>query len=230
MNRDPQMPRDADQALLEHYRRHSGEQPSAELDARILAAARAAVQRPQRAGWQERLHRWLFGAGNHHRWGVAVAGVAVLGIGLSLTQRTFEDAPRQFDAPASVVPAPASEAPSQPMLRSAPAPAMAPAAPAEQSVLFEQAESRGKVAVEAESSKRKAEASSQAPQRAEELLAKPSAMADAAMPEPQASLWRLQTLQQSGQAEEARVLREELHKRYPQLDIDAELRRLQEKP
>ncbi|MCY1450241.1 hypothetical protein D9M71_670300 [compost metagenome] len=118
------------------------------------------------------------------------------------------------------------------MLRSAPAPApapaMAPVAPAGQAVLFEQAESRGKVAVEAESSKRKAE--TPVPQRAEELLAKPAAMADAVVPEPQASLRRLQILQQSGQEAEARALREELHKHYPQLDIDAELRRLREKP
>ncbi|MNN79911.1 hypothetical protein D3C81_1965960 [compost metagenome] len=55
-------------------------------------------------------------------------------------------------------------------------------------------------------------------------------MADVVTPEPWTSLRELRSLQQAGREDEARALREELHRRYPQLDIDAELRRLQEKP
>ncbi|MNP85613.1 hypothetical protein D3C76_1854260 [compost metagenome] len=55
-------------------------------------------------------------------------------------------------------------------------------------------------------------------------------MADVVAPEPWTSLRELRSLQQAGREDEARALREELHKHYPQLDIDAELRRLQEKP
>ncbi len=72
MNRDPH-----EQELLELYRRHSEAQPSAQLDARILAAARAAVQQKP-PSFAQRLHQWLLGAGSRQRWGVAVAGLATL--------------------------------------------------------------------------------------------------------------------------------------------------------
>src|SRR5690606_12024799 len=69
----------------------------------ILEAARQAATppaaRPSRA---QRLHAWLFGAGSHTRWSIAFAGLATLGIGLSLTWRTQEQLPAAYDVPAPV--------------------------------------------------------------------------------------------------------------------------------
>ncbi|WP_152224516.1 hypothetical protein [Pseudomonas sp. SCB32] len=211
MNRDPH-----EQQLLEHYRRHSDEQPSAQLDARILAAARAAVQE-QKPSFGERLRHWLLGTGSRQRWGVAVAGLATLGIGLSLTLRSFDEAPERFDAP--VAPAMMRAAP-------APAPAMAPAAP----LAAEPAEAKRKVESVTERPSAAPPAAKVAGALAEE--AAPAArMADALAPEePQASLLRLRALQQQGREADARELRQALQRQFPKLDIDAALNALPPKP
>ncbi|QRY78545.1 hypothetical protein JVX91_23640 [Pseudomonas sp. PDNC002] len=235
MNRDPH-----EQELLEHFRRHSDEQPSAQLDARILAAARAAVQ-PKKPSLGERLHHWLLGAGSRQRWGVAVAGLATLGVGLSLTLRTFDEAPRQFDAP--VAPA---------MMRApAPAPAMAPpAAPAaapyaaEPSMAAPQMDSIAATASKEELAK---PAPMSKKVTAEEAKAKTRELADAqAQPgvraqgklqafadeidEPRTSLLHLRDLQGKGQSEEAGRVRESLRQRFPELDIDKALKELPGNP
>lgn len=100
-----------EQQLLQHYRQHSQGEPSAAVDALILAAARQAVA-PATPSAAQRLHGWLFGRGSRTRWSVAFAGLATLGIGLSLTWRTQEQAPTAYDMPAPV----AAEAPAAPML------------------------------------------------------------------------------------------------------------------
>ncbi|MCY1339581.1 hypothetical protein D9M68_217530 [compost metagenome] len=218
MKRDPH-----DEALLEHYRRHSDEQPPAELDARILAAAKAAAQSNRRPGWRERLLHWLSASGHQHRWGVALASVAVLAVGLSLTQRTFEH------APPAAIPAIAPASSDAPTLRSAPA--LAPSAPIGDTHLFEEEAQSTEAESAAELGKRRAEARSQGvPALRQEPPAQAAAKADAAAPEPRASLLRLQGLYRDGRDDAAQQLREELQRRYPRLDIDAELRRLQEKP
>ena len=91
-----------EQQLLEHFREHSQGEPSAAVDALILAAARQAVE-PPRPSLSQRLHAWLFGAGNRTRWSMAVAGLAVFGIGLNLALHTREQLPEPFDVPAPVV-------------------------------------------------------------------------------------------------------------------------------
>jgi hypothetical protein len=237
MNRDPH-----EQPLLEHYRRHSDEQPSAQLDARILAAARAAVQE-QKPGLAQRLRLWLLGAGSRQRWGVAVAGLATLGIGLSLTLRTFEEAPNRFDAPVAPT-----------MMRApAPAPAMAPpAAPAaapyaaEPSMAAPQMDSAAtgaapdelakpapmskKMAVERESAKAEAraltDAQLQADGKGQGALQASAEQSD----EPRASLLRLRDLQDKGQKEEAERVRASLRQRFPTLEIDKALKELPDKP
>lgn len=210
MNRHPQRPDAEEEALLEHFRRHSDVQPSAQLDARILAAARAAAQ-PRPSAWQ-RLRQWLFG--RPQRWSVALAGIATLGIGLSLTLRTYEQAPSRYDAP---VPAAAPSMQRQAMPQS-PAFYAAPAAPA---AMAPQAQERKALAESAQdevapAAKRKAEAE--------------AAERSAAPPEPEASLRRLLALQRQGDATAVQQLRESLKQRYPQLDIDKELRQLQAQP
>lgn len=230
MNRDSH-----EQDLLEHYRRHSDEQPSAQLDARILAAARAAAQE-QKPGFTQRLHHWLLGAGSRQRWGVAVAGLATLGIGLSLTLRTYEESPNRFDAPA----APA-------MMRApAPAPAMAPpAAPAVAPYAAEpsmDSAARGAVMEElakpAPMSKKMAVDSAKAGAR--ELADAPvqpdmraqgklQAFAEEAG-EPRTSLLHLRDLQGKGLKAEAERVRESLRQRFPDLDIDKALKELTDNP
>ncbi|MBD9578081.1 hypothetical protein IB260_22365 [Pseudomonas sp. PDM23] len=233
MNRDPH-----EQDLLEHYRRHSDEQPSAQLDARILAAARATVQE-KRPSLAQRLHHWLQGACSRQRWGVAVAGLATLGIGLSLTLRTYEEAPDRFDAPA----APA-------MMRApAPAPAMAPpaapsaapyaaepsmAAPQRDSVaagasmdeLAKPAPMSKKLAVESAKAKVQAEARELSDAQAQGKVQAFAAETD----EPRTSLLHLRDLQDKGKKEEAERVRESLRQRFPDLDIDHALKDLPDNP
>lgn len=212
-------PLDHEQALLAHFRAHGSGEPSAELDARILAAASAAAGKAHRsdsaeAGWAQRLHHWLFGSGRQ-RWSVAVAGLACVGIGVSLTWRTLEQTPDAFDAvPPSVVMSPV-------------APAPAPMA--------------AKRAAESESVARMA--APQARMRSEELArsAPQAAMADAPMAsaaaiapmaelvmqsEPREALLRLLELRRAGEQEQAQRLLEQLKADYPQLDVEAELAHL----
>ncbi|RJG13520.1 hypothetical protein D3879_09835 [Pseudomonas cavernicola] len=106
-----------EQALLQHYRAHDPHEPSAALDARILAAAAAAMpaadaQRVPQPGVMARLHGWLFGDSQRTRWSVAFASLATLGLGVGLTLRTFERSPEHYDiAPVPMqAPVPAMEA------------------------------------------------------------------------------------------------------------------------
>ena len=108
-----------EQQLLEHFREHSRGEPSAAVDALILAAAHdALVDAQPRLNWSQRLHAWLFGAGSRTRWSMAVAGLAVFGIGLNLALHTRERLPQTYDAPApasapalqEMAPAPIAEA------------------------------------------------------------------------------------------------------------------------
>ncbi len=98
-----QQPHDLQQEreLLEHFRQHSQGEPSAAVDALILDAARQAVSPPApRPNPVQRLHAWSFGAGSRTRWSVAVAGLAVVGIGLNLALHTRDQLPPAYDAPA----------------------------------------------------------------------------------------------------------------------------------
>ncbi|QTN45274.1 hypothetical protein H7683_20200 [Ectopseudomonas mendocina] len=211
-------PLDHEQELLAHFRAHGSGEPSAEMDARILAAASAAARETQQAAkaesiWAQRLHQWLFGSGRQ-RWSVAVAGLACLGIGASLTWRTLEQTPEAFDAvPPSV--------------------AMSPAAPAPAPMAAKRAaetESMARMAVPQERMR------SQAPSadRAEAPMASAAAIAPMAelviQSEPREALLRLLELRKTNQQEEAQRLLEQLKADYPQLDIEAELEHLAKEP
>ncbi|RRV21237.1 hypothetical protein EGJ23_21620 [Pseudomonas sp. o96-267] len=211
-------PLDHEQELLAHFRAHGSGEPSAEMDARILAAASAAAREAQQAAkaessWAQRLHQWLFGSGRQ-RWSVAVAGLACLGIGVSLTWRTLEQTPEAFDAvPPSV--------------------AMSPAAPAPAPMAAKRAaetESMARMAVPQERMR------SQAPSadRAEAPMASAAAIAPMAelviQSEPREALLRLLELCKTNQREEAQRLLEQLKADYPQLDIEAELEHLAKEP
>ncbi|VXC36535.1 conserved hypothetical protein [Pseudomonas sp. 8Z] len=200
-----------EQALLAHFRAHGRGEPSAELDGRILAAAREATQADAivaKAGWAQRLRHWLLGSGSS-RWSVAVAGLACIGIGLSLTWQTLPQVPQTLDtAPPSAV-------------RSAPAPTQMTAKRAEPAQPSARQESR------------KAEAVAR--------ITPPAALADAPLSaastmapmaelvkqsEPRQDLLRLLALRKAGETQQAQRLLEQLQAHYPQLDIEVQLKHL----
>lgn len=241
MNHDPHSPDELEQQLLGHFRAHSQGEPSPELDARILAASRAALVSEAQPRLSERLHAWLFGAGRQ-RWSVALAGVACLGIGVSLTWRSVEQAPDAFDA----VPTGALMAPAPTAARQA-----APAAPLDESAPADLAgayESQAAPAIQAYSADAaKAEKKSAAPELLREEVASPAladqpaqvAPASRALAKPaaeagisaeqalQAELQRLLKLRRDGWNDEADVLLLKLMRAYPQVDIDAQLQQLE---
>lgn len=219
--KDEREPLEHEQALLAHFRAHGSGEPSAELDARILAAASAAVEaKPfevgsDKTGWAQRLHQWLFGSGRQ-RWSVAVAGLACVGIGVSLTWRTLERAPDSFDAvPPSVLMSPAAPAPmaAKRAAEEAVAPMVAPQERMRSQTMARQAPSAD---------------------MAEAPMASSAALAPMAelviQSEPREALLRLLELRKAGEQEEAQRLLEQLQEDYPQLDIEAELTHLAAEP
>ncbi len=220
MKHDQQRPDAQEQQLLAHFREHTQGEPSAELDALILGAARAELTKASRPGRAQRLHNWLFGAGRQ-RWSLALAGIACLGVGVSLTWRTLERTPDAFDAvPDEVLMAPAmrSAAPAAPMADAMPAPQAR-----ERQAL---AESPAKKTLKAEAAPR------------EELsmgAAAPAAPAaelsrQAADPAFIRQLRRLDKLRREGWQDEADQLLLQLMRDYPQRNIELELRALEPQP
>jgi hypothetical protein len=218
-------PLDHEQELLAHFRAHGSGEPSAELDARILAAASTTAREAQQvqidsdnAGWTQRLHQWLFGSGRQ-RWSVAVAGLACVGIGVSLTWRTLELTPDASDAvPSSVAMSPA-----------VPAPAPMAAKRAAES------EPMARMAMPQERLKAEAMARPVAPAAvADTPMASTAAIAPMAelviQSEPREALLRLLELRNTDKQEEAQRLLEQLQADYPQLDIEAELEHLVSEP
>ena len=238
--------------LLTHFRQHSQGEPSAELDARILAAATAEARRakPVQGGWQNWLQRLLAPSGM-----AALAGVACVGLAVSLTWRTLQE-------PAARMPLEVSQPMSAPIPEPLPAAASAPAPVAEEAAAFSDSLPAADSALPSSSqansamAKREApvaaqrsavkseEAASAAPAPAKKSLLLPAAppaqmmaapaaasseeLAKAKSPAPslEDSLRQLRQLRDSGQQDAAKALLVELQQRYPQRDIEAELLRL----
>ena len=249
MNHDQQRLDEQEQQMLAHFRQHSGGEPSAQLDAQILAAATAAVRSAAvdeaKPGLSARLHNWLFGTGGRQRWSVALAGVACLGIGVSLTWRTFEQAPDAFDA----VPSGAPMAPAA--ARMAPQSAPMPAPLAESAVLADEVE-RSRTAqpapviqgysVDAAKAEKKLSAGASNQLLREEVAADalhdavpavsaPEQAAEAAGSQAEqqlrSELQRLLKLRRDGWTDEADALLLQLMREHPEVDIDAQLQLLQ---
>lgn len=244
MNQDPRREDELERQLLAHFRAHGEGEPSAELDARILAAAREAV-RPPVPSLGQRLHAWLFGPGGRQRWSVAFAGLACLGVGVSLTFQNLDRQPPEY----AVAPAPAmAPAAPAPLARSAPAPDAgynaepaappmqafsAPAPAAEMKKAAPQFES-APVAALADSANADARIAEQARLAADETfppaakLAKPAAAPlDPAL---QQGLQEVLELRRQGQAKAADERLEALRKAYPRQDLDALLKALEPSP
>lgn len=249
MNHDQQRLDEQEQQMLAHFRQHSGGEPSAQLDAQILAAATAAVRSAAvdeaKPGLSARLHNWLFGAGGRQRWSVALAGVACLGIGVSLTWRTFEQAPDAFDA----VPSGAPMAPAA--ARMAPQSAPLPAPLAESAVLADEVErsrtaqpapviqgysvdaakAEKKLSVGASNQLLREEVAADALHDAVPAVSAPEKAAEAAGSEAEqqlrSELQRLLKLRRDGWTDEADALLLQLMREHPEVDIDAQLQLLQ---
>lgn len=246
MNQDPRREDELERQLLAHFRAHGEGEPSAELDARILAAAREAV-RPPVPSLGQRLHAWLFGPGGRQRWSVAFAGLACLGVGVSLTFQNLDRQPPEY----AVAPAPAmAPAAPAPLARSAPAPDAgynaepaappmqafsAPAPAAEMKKAAPQFESAPVTAL-ADSANADARIAEQARLAADEAfppaakLAKPAAAPlDPAL---QQGLQEVLELRRQGQAKAkaADERLEALRKAYPRQDLDALLKALEPSP
>lgn len=230
----------SEQALLQHYRDHSQEQPSAELDQFILAAASAALApatpRPSRS-WPVRLQAWLFGEVRPVRWSVAVASLAMVGLGLGLTFKTLEQAPESYELsmPASA-PAPSPAAPA-PVVAADRAASEAKKSTEVMGGLNAAADAQPVVQAEAASAlaEEAAPMLKAMPAPAKPALAERAAKAKArvadAPPAPLeaellAALQQVLALRKSGQEQEADKRLAVLQLRYPQLDLQAELARL----
>ncbi|WP_324734198.1 flagellar biosynthesis protein FlhF [Pseudomonas paeninsulae] len=236
MKRDQHEPQDVahERVLLEHFRAQSQAEPSAGLDARILAAARTA-QPSVKPSWSLRLHSWLFGHGGRQRWSLTVAGLACVGIGISLTWRTLEQAPDNFAAPmprgvmAPATPMADVDAPHALLREQAAAPAMQRYAEPRQ-----KAEKKQSMSVLMEGAGTpvpgEVEALADAPVPSAELPAAVGSIPPASMAAKQGAekvLMQLLELRRAGKAQEAQRLQQRLQLDYPQMDIEAQLERLE---
>jgi hypothetical protein len=245
MNHDQQRLDEQEQQMLAHFRQHSGGEPSAQLDAQILAAATAAVRSAAvdeaKPGLSARLHSWLFGAGGRQRWSVALAGVACLGIGVSLTWRTFEQAPDAFDAVPSgapMAPAAARMAPqSAPLAESAAISdeaersRAAQPAPVIQGYSADAAKAEKKLSAGASNQLLREEVAADALHDAVPAVSAPEKAAEAAGSQAEqllhSELQRLLKLRRDGWTDEADALLLQLMREHPEVDIDAQLQLLQ---
>lgn len=259
MNHDSRNSGDAgelEQQMLEHYRQHSTQEPSHALDAQILAAAQAhldaqAQAQPraaEREPWLSRLHAWLFAGSPRGRWSMAVASLAVVGLGVGLSLRTYEQAPGAFDFAAPTM-APAAPIASESTDPNAGYAADSIPAPAPVQAYAKQAEKK-RSALHEEAAAAKAEQRKAAPvdisgrlaDQAEPALAAPPAASTAAPfakkaeeqvlaqhdeAQLQRALQQILRLRQSGSAELAEQQLKTLQQLHPGRDLAAELRRLQ---
>lgn len=252
MNHDPRDSGELEQQMLEHYRRHSTQEPSHALDAQILAAAQAHldaqahVREPVHEPWLSRLHAWLFAGSPRGRWSVAFASLAVIGVGVALSVRTYEQAPGTFDdavpvmAPAAPIASEAVDPNAGYAADSVPAPVQAYAKQAEKksSALHEETEA-------AKPEQRKSapvDISGRLANQAQPALAAPPA-APAAAPfakkaegqvlaqqdeaQLQRALQQILRVQRSGNPALAEQQLKTLQQLHPDRDLAAELRRLQ---
>lgn len=249
MNHDQHRLDEQERQMLEHFRQHSGGEPSAQLDAQILAAASAAVRSAPAAeakpGLSARLHSWLFGAGGRQRWSVALAGVACLGIGVSLTWRTFEQAPDTFDAVPSAAPMAPAAARVAPQSAPVPAPLAesavvadkaqrsraAQSAPVIQGYSADAAKAEKKLSAGASNQLLREESAGNALHDRAPAVSASEKAAEAAGSQAEqqlrSELQRLLKLRRDGWTDEADALLLQLMREHPGLDIDAQLQQLQ---
>ncbi|QAX82690.1 hypothetical protein C2E19_02025 [Pseudomonas sp. DTU12.3] len=188
-----------DDSVIKHVREQHNAEPPAHLDAFILNAARREIPAPKPSLWQ----RWL-DACRKPRWQVAFASLVGVALMLSLVQRAPEPQP-QFDFAPTAKPAAPLARKQAPEALSAPAGGMPTPAP-----MAEMAAPMQSQAISADEAK----------------LGKRAAAPVNGL---DAQLREVLRLRESGQSQAADSLFNNLHKRYPNADLDARLEQLQKK-
>jgi hypothetical protein len=191
----------SEEQLLKHYReQHTGEPPE-HLDALILATARRAAPAPKPSLWQ----RW-WQACQKPRWQVAFASLVGVALMLSLVQRAPEEPQPRFDfAPAAKPAAPLARK-QAPEAQSLAAPADAMPAPAPMMEMAAPMQSDAISADQANVSKRAVAPANGLDTQLREVL----------------------RLRESGQSQAADALYNNLHKRYPGVDLDRRLEQIRQ--
>ena len=184
-------------SVIKHVREQHNAEPPTHLDAFILNAAHRHTPPAKPGLWQ----RWL-DACRKPRWQVAFASLVGVALMLSLVQRAPEPQP-QFDFAPTAKPAAPLARKQAPEALSAPAGAMSAPAPMAEMAAPMQSESIH--ADEAKASKRAAAPANGLDERLREVL----------------------RLRESGQSQAAETLFNDLHKRYPNADLDARLKQIQ---
>lgn len=189
-----------EEQMLKHVREQHNAEPPSHLDALILNVARRETPAPRQSLWQ----RWLK-ACQQPRYQVAFASLVGIALMLSLVQRVPEPV-AQFDfAPAAKPAAPVARSLSAPAgALSAPAPAMAPAPMAEMAAPMQSESISADTADDAKVSKRAAAPVNGLDAQLREVL----------------------RLRESGQSQSADSLFNNLHKRYPNVNLDLRLEKI----
>lgn len=222
MNKQPEPLNNIEEQLIEHYRQHHDLQPSAAIDACIMqaaaSAAASAANKTQQARSNSvftRLHSWLFGGDRAGRWPVALASVMLIGIAAGLVFKVNAPTSPLYDAPATQQYA---------------APMSAPAAePQMQSRKMEKAqiEQTPQVSAVAPASAppvmtddARAERRVPKTDRAKKTKTDSVVSVDA---QTHAQLLSIIALRKAGDQRGADAALQQLHKRVPELDIEAQL-------
>ncbi|PTT27055.1 hypothetical protein [Pseudomonas sp. HMWF021] len=187
--------------VIKHVREQHNAEPPAHLDAFILNAAHRETPVPKPGLWQ----RWLR-ACQKPRWQFAFASLVGVALMLSLVQRTPEPQP-QFDfAPAARPAAPLArkQAPEAQSLAAPPAAAMSAPAP-----MMEMAAPMQSEAIHSDEA------------RLGKRAAAPANGLDT-------QLHEVLRLRDSGQSQAADALYNNLHKRYPDVDLDRRLEKIRQ--
>ncbi|WP_426232693.1 hypothetical protein [Pseudomonas sp. TWP3-2] len=187
-----------EEQLLKHVREQHDAEPPAQLDAFILNAALRQVPAPKSNLWQ----RWLQ-ACRKPRYQVAFASLVGVALMLSLVQRAPESVPQYDFAPAAKPAAPMAREEARSL--AAPAGAMsAPAPRAEMAATMQSESISADTADEAKVAKRAAAPVNSLDEQLREVL----------------------RLRESGQSQAADTLLNNLHKRYPNVDLDLRLKEI----
>lgn len=195
-----------EEQLLKYYREQQNGEPPGNLDALILGAAHRQASAPKSSPWQ----RWLK-ACQTPRYQVAFASLVGIALVLSLVQRAPEPVAHYDFAPAAKPAAPLARkeaiesrtlsAPTGALSEPAPAPMTEMAAPMQsESISADRAD-------EAKASKRAAAPANGLDEQLREVL----------------------RLRESGQSQAADALFNNLHKRYPDVNLDIRLEQIRQK-
>ncbi len=192
-----------EEQLLKHYREQQHGEPPAKLDALIISAAHRQVPAPKPSLWK----RWLKVC-QTPRYQVAFASLVGIALMLSLVQRAPEPVAHYDFAPAAKPAAPlARKEAIESRTLSAPAGALpAPAPMAEMAAPMQSESISADTADEAKASKRAAAPANGLDEQLREVL----------------------RLRESGQSQAADTLYNNLHKRYPSVNLDLRLEQIRQ--